>query len=151
MLSLEEIRNDVRRPSGVIFVVDVRAGPFRTGSEVLDFSDNRLLFRTQDLNMPPMLGKRKRPAVQPAEKSAKTRQPSRSDSPLDEEDAHAIFRRHFEAQFKPLPEAKRAVKIAAEPLDVPEEEEVSDFVGLSASEGMCRHFTYDCVVLIFRR
>lgn len=85
--------------------------------------------------MAPMLGKRKRPEVQAAGKSPKARQPSRSVSPIDVDDAQAIFRRHFEAQFKPLPESKVVVKSAVEPADIPEEEEESDWDGLSGSEG----------------
>lgn len=55
-------------------------------------------------------------------------------------DAQEIFRRHFEAQFKPLPVVApvRAAPAAEEEdeVDVSEEEEGSEWDGLSEEDGM---------------
>ncbi|RFU32877.1 hypothetical protein B7463_g3477, partial [Scytalidium lignicola] len=80
------------------------------------------------------LGKRKREAA-PVAKGR-----SRSGSPTPgtiEQDAQEIFRRHFEAQFKPLPTVKRkAVRpIEVESADEDNASEETDWEGISADEG----------------
>lgn len=74
------------------------------------------------------LGKRKRHAT-------KDIGPSReqSEESLGEElDAQEIFRRHFEAQFKPLPKVQNATVVEESSDQVPETE--SDWGGLSDGE-----------------
>jgi hypothetical protein len=84
--------------------------------------------------MTTMLGKRKRKAP---ETKRKEREVSAESSEVDEEDAQAIFRRHFEAQFKPLPEVRRkAVKVVEEVEDENDEEDDDDWEGISGDEGM---------------
>lgn len=76
------------------------------------------------------LGKRKRHAVEPEQ----DRRQSSEESDSIQEDAQAIFRRHFEAQFKPLPELKRVAKIVEEePED--DSEEDSEWDGISDEDG----------------
>jgi len=78
--------------------------------------------------MATLLGKRKRrEAVAPV---ADKRQHSEDSEAL--EDAQEIFRRHFEAQFKPLPVAKKPIQVIEEPKDDSEEE--SDWDGISETE-----------------
>lgn len=80
--------------------------------------------------MAPTLGKRKRevPVI-----SNKSRGVSSEESTSAELDAQQIFRRHFEAQFKPLPVIHKSAKVEEEaPKDDPEEE--SDWNGISESE-----------------
>ncbi|KAI4618743.1 hypothetical protein J4E80_005347 [Alternaria sp. BMP 0032] len=87
--------------------------------------------------MAPALGKRKRVTRKELE------QPSRSPSPSSgsgddsgAEDLQAIFRRAFEAKFKPLPAEPKKAKIEEAPVeDEPEEEEEeSDWSGISDNE-----------------
>ncbi|KAF3347678.1 Polyadenylation factor subunit 2 [Verticillium dahliae VDG2] len=72
--------------------------------------------------MPSVLGKRK---------SRKAQEPA-----ISEEEAQAIFRRHFEAQFAPLPETKKPKVAEPEAEEVLEDDaEVdSDWDGVSADE-----------------
>jgi len=77
-----------------------------------------------------MLGKRKRRAPKTA--SIENRDVS-DGSDASEIDAQEIFRRHFEAQFKPLPIAQPASKPTAE-VSEDESEEESDWVGISDNE-----------------
>ncbi|CRK37363.1 hypothetical protein BN1708_001400, partial [Verticillium longisporum] len=72
--------------------------------------------------MPSVLGKRK---------SRKAQEPA-----ISEEEAQAIFRRHFEAQFAPLPETKKS-KVAepeAEEIKEDDAEVDSDWDGVSEDE-----------------
>ncbi|KAI4654684.1 uncharacterized protein J4E79_008560 [Alternaria viburni] len=86
--------------------------------------------------MAPVLGKRKRVTRKELE------QPSRSPSPSSgsgddsgAEDLQAIFRRAFEAKFKPLPVEPKKAKIEDAPVeDEAEEEEESDWSGISDNE-----------------
>lgn len=80
-----------------------------------------------------MLGKRKRKPQEPIE--AKEEDVSRSPPPaLEDEDVQAIFRHHFEAQFKPLGEVKKPRQRTPEtPLSKAIEEE-SDWSGFSGEE-----------------
>ena len=83
--------------------------------------------------MAPALGKRKRVT------RAELEQPSRSPSPSSgSEDLQAIFRRAFEAKFKPLPTEAKKLKIEETPVqkeeEEAEEEEESDWSGISSAE-----------------
>ena len=74
-----------------------------------------------------MLGKRKRRAPE----SGNTGVRGQSDgSDTSELDAQEIFRRHFETQFKPLPNAQPASRLPVEESDDDSEEE-SDWGGIS--------------------
>jgi hypothetical protein len=55
-------------------------------------------------------------------------------------DAQEIFRRHFESQFKPLPEVKKKKKEVVVVEEEEEEEDGDDWDGLSEEEG--RHFNF---------
>ncbi|PMD24348.1 hypothetical protein NA56DRAFT_34635 [Hyaloscypha hepaticicola] len=80
--------------------------------------------------MASMLGKRKRRAP---EATTIERREESEESDASELDAQEIFRRHFEAQFKPLPAAQISSKpVAKEALD--ELEEDSDWDGISDDE-----------------
>lgn len=80
--------------------------------------------------MASMLGKRKRRAPE-ATKIERREESEESDA--SELDAQEIFRRHFEAQFKPLPAAQISSKpVAKEALDEPEED--SDWDGILDDE-----------------
>jgi hypothetical protein len=80
--------------------------------------------------MASMLGKRKRRA--PEATKIEHREES-EESDASELDAQEIFRRHFEAQFTPLPAAQICSKpVAKEALDEPEED--SDWDGISDDE-----------------
>jgi hypothetical protein len=74
-----------------------------------------------------MLGKRKRRTPEATEK---TRIQKSEKSDVEELDAQEIFRRHFEAQFKPLPAAPKSSKPANEESG-DESEEASDWDGIS--------------------
>ncbi|KAE9378730.1 hypothetical protein N431DRAFT_326338 [Stipitochalara longipes BDJ] len=80
--------------------------------------------------MASMLGKRKRRAP---ESNAKLHTKEDDESDVSGLDAQEIFRRHFEAQFKPLPVAQKGSKPTLEkPAD--ESEEDSDWGGISDIE-----------------
>ena len=96
--------------------------------------------------MAPALGKRKRVAAEVPEKRSKVAEESEQESEGEEIDAQEIFRRHFEAQFKPLPEVKKTAKPAqsvAELEDLSEDKDEdedkdevgSDWDGISGEEG----------------
>ncbi|EMD92654.1 hypothetical protein COCC4DRAFT_190071 [Bipolaris maydis ATCC 48331] len=87
--------------------------------------------------MGPALGKRKR--VTRAELERESRSPSPSSGSSDDsgaEDLQAVFRRAFEAKFKPLPTEPKKPKIEAIPIQEHEEEdeEESDWSGISDQE-----------------
>ncbi len=77
------------------------------------------------------LGKRKR---KPTRENEIHRRRDRGDSEGSELDSQEIFRRHFETQFKPLPQIEQPTKVvdraSAEHL-----EELSDWSGISEGEG----------------
>jgi hypothetical protein len=77
------------------------------------------------------LGKRKRRAAE-VHKDEQRKEYEVSDSP--DLDAQEIFRRHFEAQFKPLQVLRRAAKVVEE-VEEDESEEGSSWNGLSEDEG----------------
>ncbi|KAJ4348993.1 pre-rRNA processing and 40S ribosomal subunit assembly [Ascochyta clinopodiicola] len=83
--------------------------------------------------MAPQLGKRKRVTREELER------PSRSPSPSsgsDNEDMQELFRRAFEAKFKPLDVAPKKPKVEKTPIvdEAEEDEEESDWSGLSDDE-----------------
>lgn len=91
--------------------------------------------------MAPTLTKRKRVAIESSRKIRVVEKPAADVESEDDGqemlDAQEIFRRHFEAQFKPLPEAKvKAKKVAVvEELEEEDEEEGGeDWSGLSGEE-----------------
>ena len=79
--------------------------------------------------MATMLGKRKRQTGD----ITKREKEEHEESDISGLDAQEIFRRHFEAQFKPLPVARKPSKLVAEELG-DESEEGSDWGGLSDDE-----------------
>ena len=78
------------------------------------------------------LGKRKRRTAKDTGGTASGRQDDQDSKSL-ELDAQEIFRRHFEAQFKPLPPVERKVKVAEEKLEK-NSEEGSEWDGISDGE-----------------
>ena len=85
--------------------------------------------------MAPALGKRKR--VTRAELEQPSRSPSPSSASGDDsgaEDLQAIFRRAFEAKFKPLPVEPKKPKIEEPPVQEEPDEEESDWSGISDNE-----------------
>lgn len=85
-----------------------------------------------------MLGKRKRETVRVSKKDLETAQSDSSESGSESEaiDAQEIFRRHFQSQFEALPEVAKKPKIAlpAPEIEPEEDDEVSDFEGLSDTD-----------------
>jgi hypothetical protein len=77
------------------------------------------------------LGKRKRRAAE-IHKDGQRKEYEVSDPP--DLDAQEIFRRHFEAQFKPLQVVRKAAKIVEE-VEEDDSEEGSDWDGFSEDEG----------------
>ena len=73
------------------------------------------------------LGKRKRVA---AETQARVRRSEREESESPELDAQEIFRRHFEAQFKPLP-VVQSTATQVENVSEDESSEESEWDGIS--------------------
>lgn len=91
--------------------------------------------------MAPTLGKRKR-AVKETPKL--DRESSTESSVINEEDAQAIFRRHFEAQFKPLPTITKTEKPAENDEDDEDEaDDDSDWDGISDADGRLGAFDQD--------
>jgi hypothetical protein len=77
------------------------------------------------------LGKRKRHGT---EVFQNTRKVSEESLGSQDEDIQDVFRRHFEAHFKPLPLVRKLANIAKEvPTD--EDEEESEWEGISEPEG----------------
>lgn len=74
------------------------------------------------------LGKRKRKPIET------TRNGPDDSSESFNHDAQEIFRKHFEAQFKPLPAVKRPVKVVEEASEEDSEEE-SEWGGISDEDG----------------
>jgi hypothetical protein len=62
--------------------------------------------------MASLLGKRKRSKAAAVQQARESSTSSAVDS--EEEDAQAIFKRHFEAHFKPLPEPVKKVTVAVD-------------------------------------
>ncbi|KAH8814891.1 hypothetical protein F5884DRAFT_154889 [Xylogone sp. PMI_703] len=81
------------------------------------------------------LGKRKREVTKASKEQSKVDSP---DPDSIEQDAQEVFRRHFEAQFKPLPAVKRKqVKpIEVEPMDEGNSSADSEWEGISEEEGV---------------
>ena len=83
----------------------------------------------QSLTMSSNLGKRKRRAVAPNTTEAEDKAAA--------EFAQEVFRRHFEAQFQPLPETKKP-KVVEEEIEEEEEEEEEEWDGISEDENDVR-------------
>ncbi|KAF1940902.1 hypothetical protein EJ02DRAFT_455574 [Clathrospora elynae] len=81
--------------------------------------------------MAPTLGKRKRITREELERASRSPSPS-SDSGA--EDLQAIFRRAFEAKFKPLPAEPKKPKPEVAPAEESEEDGDSDWSGISDTE-----------------
>lgn len=86
--------------------------------------------------MSAMLGKRKRDTVRVSKKQIEVENaPPSSDTESEALDAQEIFRRHFEAQFAPLPVVAKKAKIEKAPAEAEEDtEEDSDWNGISEGE-----------------
>jgi hypothetical protein len=82
--------------------------------------------------MAPALGERKR---QDTEAIRNTRGTSEESSESQDEDVQDVFRRHFEAHFKPLPTVKKAVDIV-EDVQTDEDGEESEWEGISETDGI---------------
>jgi hypothetical protein len=85
-----------------------------------------------NFRMAPALGKRKR---QGTKASGNTRAASEEPSESQDEDIQDVFRRHFEAHFKPLPTVKKAVNIV-ERVPAEGDGEESEWEGISEPEGI---------------
>jgi hypothetical protein len=84
--------------------------------------------------MAPALGKRKRISRADLERPSRSPSPSSGASESDGEDLQAIFRRAFEAKFKPLavePKKAKNEEVQVEDDDDGEEEEDTDWAGIS--------------------
>ncbi|KAH7359761.1 hypothetical protein BKA66DRAFT_226395 [Pyrenochaeta sp. MPI-SDFR-AT-0127] len=84
--------------------------------------------------MAPTLGKRKRVTRAELEQASRSPPPSSGSSDSGAEDLQAIFRRAFEAKFKPLAVAPKKQKIEVVQAEEEEEEEGSDWSGISEAE-----------------
>jgi hypothetical protein len=82
--------------------------------------------------MAPTLGKRKRNGI---EHMRNTKVGSEESSESQNEDIQDVFRRHFEARFKPLPSITKATKLVDEVL-AEEGGEESEWEGISEPEGI---------------
>jgi hypothetical protein len=80
--------------------------------------------------MTPTLGKRKRLALGLAREAREVS----VDSSDGLHDAQAIFKRHFESRFKPLPPPKKAAKIVEKALE-PQDDD-TEWDGISEPDGM---------------
>jgi hypothetical protein len=99
---------------------------FRTGIPTEHYKNSRYH------NMSATLGKRKRAVAEPHVKPKRSRSES-EESQSPEIDAQEIFRRHFEAQFAPLPVVLKETK-AVENVTEEESEEYSEWGGISEPE-----------------
>ena len=85
--------------------------------------------------MAPTLGKRKRISREELERPSRSPSPSSSSNDSGGEDLQAIFRRAFEAKFKPLAVGPKKPKIEKLEVDKDDEEEdESDWAGISDEE-----------------
>lgn len=89
----------------------------------------RIFHHSPPRNMATILGKRKRRAAL----DAKDNRQDGEDSETLELNAQEVFRRHFEAHFKPLPQVERPVKVLEEQA-VGESEDDSEWDGISDGE-----------------
>jgi hypothetical protein len=85
-----------------------------------------------NFKMAPSLGKRKRHITETIQN---TRAASEESSESQDEEVQDVFRRHFEAHFKPLPTVKKATDMAEDDPDV-EDEDDTEWEGISEPEGM---------------
>ena len=79
-----------------------------------------------------MLGKRKRRVAEPTENKRRESSEGSERPESPELDAQEIFRRHFEAQFAPLPEVPKPTVLEEE--SEAESEEEDEWGGLSEEE-----------------
>ncbi|KAH7074441.1 hypothetical protein BKA63DRAFT_414938 [Paraphoma chrysanthemicola] len=79
----------------------------------------------------PTLSKRKRVSRAELERQARSSSPSAGSDASGDEDLQAIFRRAFEAKFKPLPNEPKKAKVEPIEAQEEEEEEESDWSGIS--------------------
>lgn len=123
-----------REPARQIVMVDVQPYHTRHKRSLVTFSGPLSIAHTLSTAMAVALGKRKRTRQEPVK--AVEEDVSRSPRPApDNEDVQAIFRRHFEAQFKPLGEVKKPKQSESEPLPSKTAEEgESDWCGFSEEE-----------------
>ena len=89
--------------------------------------------------MAPALGKRK---LQSKRKIRDTESDSEESSGSQNEDVQDVFRRHFEARFKPLPTVEKAAKVVKHAVTDGNEED-SEWGGLSESEGILQNHDQD--------
>lgn len=81
------------------------------------------------------LGKRKRISREELQRPSRSSLPSSDSADSGAEDLQTIFRRAFEAKFKPLPIEPKKLKIVEAPVEEEqEEEEESDWSGISDKE-----------------
>ncbi|KAF1851210.1 uncharacterized protein K460DRAFT_361975 [Cucurbitaria berberidis CBS 394.84] len=84
--------------------------------------------------MAPKLGKRKRVTRAELEQASRSSSPSSGSNDSGAEDLQAIFRRAFEAKFKPLPVETKKPKIEQVQVEDEDEGEESDWSGISEDE-----------------
>ena len=84
-----------------------------------------------DKTMAIILGKRKR--VHRVDLQRRSSSPESSQN-SGREDLQAIFKRHFEAKFKPLDPEPEKTKVVEQVEDVPDEDEDSDWEGINSGE-----------------
>jgi hypothetical protein len=95
---------------------------------------SKYFFTEQHLNhlrphtMATSLGKRKRRTV---DTTKEDRRHGSADSESEETNAQELFRRHFEAKFKPLPVVKKVETVVVEVASEDDSEEESDWDGIS--------------------
>jgi hypothetical protein len=95
--------------------------------------------------MAPTLGKRKRISREELERPSRSPSPSSGSSDSDREDLQAIFRRAFEAKFKPLavePKKQRIEEIEIRDEEEEEDEEGSDWSGINDEEDVVQVIEY---------
>lgn len=84
--------------------------------------------------MAPTLGKRKRITREELERPSRSPSPSSESQGSDGEDLQAIFRRAFEAKFKPLDIEPVNPKSEEEEVQEEEQEEQTDWSGISSED-----------------
>ena len=107
----------------------VEAEKLRLFSEHLNIFWVRIFHHSPPCNMATILGKRKRRTAL----DAKDNRQDGEDSETLELNAQEVFRRHFEAQFKPLPQVQRPTKVLEEQA-IGESEDDSEWDGISDGE-----------------
>ena len=88
--------------------------------------------------MAPTLGKRKRRG---AEITSEARPASKEPGSTLKEDAQAVFRRHFESRFKPLPTITKKTVKAVENIHDSDDGDEPEWDGISVGEGILQILT----------